>query len=238
MSITNNIDKLLDGSFENHNYLPQKLMLEDLDQGIVDYIKGLNVSVEAEDGTRKTVPIIFLSQELWAEQRLNWKNYRNEDGQELTRPFMTVSRVSVKRGESPLKRTIPVKKKFKFLKVPKFDGTVKGYDLYKIPQPSYVDCDYELRFLSHYFLDVNEIYDSILSEGYSDGQGYMKINGYYISSVLGDPSEDNSTDDVSEERVFQIIFPITVHGKLVDPTQFEKVPTVNRISINISEKKR
>lgn len=238
MGILDNIDKNLRDNSENHNYLPQKLLLEDQDQGIVDYINSLQMSVDMEDGIKRQVPLVFLSQELWAEKKFNWRGYRNENGEELTRPFMTIGRLGVKKGDSPLKRSIPVRKTFKHLKVPIFDGTLKGFEIYKIPQPTYVNIEYELTFISHYMLDVNEFYQTILKNGYSSGQGYMKINGYDIHSVIGDPSEDNSEDDISEERTFKIVIPITVHGKIVDPTEFERVSTITKISINISEKKK
>ncbi len=238
MGILDNINKNLKHNSENHNYLPQKLLLEDQDQGIVDFINALKITVDMEDGIRRQVPLIFLSQEAWAEKKFNWKSYRNENGEELTRPFLAMSRLGVKKGESPLKRSIPLNKSFKFLKVPIFDGTLKGFEIYKIPQPTYVDIQYELRFVSHYMLDVNEFYQTILKNGYSSGQGYMKVNGYDIHSIINDPSEDNVIDDINEERTFQIIIPITVRGKIIDPTEFERVNTITKISINISEKKK
>jgi hypothetical protein len=238
MSILDNIGKDLDKSFENHSYLPQTLLLEDLDQGIVDFLKNLNISVDTEDGIKRPVPLIFLAQELWAEKKMNWKSFRNENGEELTRPFMAIGRTGVKKGSSPLKYTIPQKKKFKFLKVPVFDGTIKGYDLYKIPQPTYIDIEYELRFVTHYILDVNEFYQTFLKNGYSNGEGYLKVNGYHITSLAGDPSEDNTEDDIKDEKIFQIVVPITVHGKLIDPTEFERVNTITKISINIFEKRK
>ena len=78
----------------------------------------------------------------------------------------------------------------------------------------------------------------ILAEGYSDGQGYMKINGYNISSKLGgDPSENNKTD-IAQEKIYRIDIPLLVQGKIVDPTKFEKVNTVTKVLIKISEKRR
>src|SRR3989344_2168172 len=107
MSINDNIGKSLDSNFENFNYLPQKLELEDFDQGIKNFISDLDISMVNENGLLKKLPIIFLAQELWAERKLNWKEMRSEVGEEITRPFMTMVRTSVVPGTSPLKRTIP-----------------------------------------------------------------------------------------------------------------------------------
>lgn len=236
MSILNNIGKNLDSQFENHAFLPNKLELVDLDRGIEDFIKKINITVEDETGNSRAVPIIFNSQELWAERRMNWKSMRSEHGEELTRPFLVLTRISVKKGASPLKRTIPVKKKFTWLKVPTFDGTLKGYVLYKIPQPVYVDINYELVLVTAYIDDTNKYYSQMISDAYSDGQGYMNINGYPIASTIEDPSETRE-EDLASEKIYEVTFPIIVHGKFVDPTKFEKVNTITKIQIKISEKK-
>ena len=164
MSILDNVGKNLDKDFENHNYLPQGIFLEDIDLAIVDYIKNLNLTVEDETGNQKTVPVIFLAQELWAERKMNWKDFRFEYGEELSRPFIAIARKTVKPGTSPLKRTIPVKKQFKFVKVPTFDGTLKGYYLYKIPQPTWVDVEYDMILAAYYMVDVNAYYEKVLRD--------------------------------------------------------------------------
>jgi hypothetical protein len=237
MGTIENIDKSLDEQFENHGYLPQKLDLEDFDLGVVNLIKSGNLSIETEVGIQKPVPLIYLTQELWAEKKMNWGFMRNEYGQEVTRPFMAMSRASVKPGTSPLKRSIPVKKKFTWLRVPTFDGTLKGYNLYKVPQPVYVDIEYQLIFVSHYTLDVNDFYQIMLRDIFPNLQAYMNINGYYISARIGDPTENNERDDLNSERIYQISVPITVYAKLVDPKQFEKVTAINKIAVKITEKR-
>ena len=235
MSTQKNINNLLDKSFENNHYLPKKLLLEELDQGVVDYINSLNISVLDKDGALNKVPLIFLNQERWAEFKMNFQFLKDESGEELRLPFMAIRRTSVKPGEHPLKRTIPNKKKFVFIKVPTINGTLKGMDIYKIPQPPRVDLGYELRFISHYVQDVNVSYERFIMDGFSDGQGYMQINGYSIPLMLEDPSEDNSTSEITSDRKFQIVFPLVVYGKLVDPINFERVPTISKIKIDIKE---
>jgi hypothetical protein len=236
MSILDNIGKNLDKDFENHNYLPQGIFLEDIDVAIVDYIKNLNLTVEDETGNQKTVPVIFLAQELWAEKKMNWKDFRFEYGEELSRPFIAIARKTVKPGTSPLKRTIPIKRQFKFVKVPTFDGTLKGYSLYKIPQPTWVDVEYDMILAAYYMVDVNAYYEKVLRDGYSNGQGYLNINGHHIASKISDPSQ-TLQEELASEKLYQVTIPIIVHGKLLDPSSFEKVNTINKISIKISEQK-
>jgi len=235
MSVQRNINKRLNENYKNTNYLPQKLLLEDIDRGMRDFIVDIGITVENADKKAAEVPVIFLTQERWAEFKMNWKFLKDESGEEITMPFMTLRRTGVRKGSSPLKRTIPKKLKFQYVKVPSFDGVLGGYEMYKIPQPTWVDVEYELRFVTHYMQDVNISYEKMLEETYSDGQGYMKINGYDIPSILGDPSEDNTVDTIDADRYFQLVYPITVHSRIVDPNKFERVQTVTKISIEIQE---
>jgi hypothetical protein len=230
-----NIDNLLNQAFKNTNYLPQKLLLEDIDQGLYNFFKSFNLSLTIEDGTKKKVPVIFLTQEKWAEFQKNWKSLRNENNEEIGYPFLTLRRTGVKKGTSPQRYTIPNKKKFSFVKVPNFDGVLKGLDIYKVPQPTWVDCLYEFKFFTHYMEEVNSCYEMVLNEIFSSGEGYMNINGYYIGAMLDDPSEENNMNEILADRRFSINFPIKVHAKLVDPSKFEKVNSITKISINISE---
>lgn len=237
MSISSNIQGELNNQFENSNLLPQKLELQDFHLGFINLIKSLNITIMDSARNPKIVPIYSLNQELWAERKQHWMNMVNEKGEEISRPFIGVVRKAVKQGTSPLKRTIPVKKKFTFVKVPKFDGTQKGYDLIKIPQPTYVDVEYELRFVSSFLEDADIFYEQLIGNAYTSGQAYMIVNGYQIRTVMSDPSEEKKVD-IIDERTFQVSVPITIYGKLVDPKQFEKVNTVNRVIIKISETRK
>lgn len=231
-----NISKNLDAQFNNHNYLPQKLLLEDLDGGALKYFRDVNLTIQDENDNMIPVPVIFLNQERWAEFKNDWKFLKDEGGTEITMPFMTLRRISVKPAEHPLKRaTIPFNKNFMTIKVPIFDGVLKGYDMYKIPQAPRVDIAYELRFFSHYMQDANISYESVLGEIFPNKQAYMNINGYYVFMDLSDNSEDDTMDDITADRRFQIVYNIVLHGKIVDPTNFEKVPTINKIKISFKE---
>ena len=246
MGTIKNQNDLLDSNFENHNFLPQKLLLEDIDLGLFNFIKDQNLSMRDEKGVNRKVPIVWASQELWAERKQNFAFQEDENGNEMSRPFMVIYRTGSKRGTSPKKYNIPAfnrsavgngVKKFKFAKVPIFDGTLKGYDIYKVPQPIYVDLEYELIFETHFQQQSNEFYEMLNLKAFPDRQGYMKINGYDIPSMKDDPSENNTTGEIESERVFQITVPITVYGKLVDPDEFEKVQSITKVSISICEKK-
>jgi hypothetical protein len=230
------IGKNLAKQFGNFNFLPQKLDLEDMGMGLKTFLEDQNFSLLFENGVVTRVPIIYISQELWAERKVNWKYMRSENGEEVSRPYIALSRKGVKKGSAPSKFTIPNKRKFTFVKVPVFDGTLKGYELYKIPQPVYTDIEFDVKFVTHYAEDVDSFYKMMFEQAYCNGQGYLKVNGYDIASKLGEPSENNTLDDINAERLYHISFPVTVLGKIIDPKDFERVNTIKKISLKISEK--
>lgn len=230
MSVLDNIDDLLNEQFHNSNLLPQKLEIRDFDNGIREHFRSFNMSVLQSDGNSRAIPVHWLNQELWAERRNYWFNMTNENGKEMSKPFMAIVRKSVKQGTSPLKYNIPVKKAFTYVKVPKFNGSVKEFDTIRIPQPTYVDIEYELRFVTSYFLDLNKFYENLFNR-YSDLQSYMIINGHQIRSTISEPSEDHQVE-LDDERIFQISVPILVHGKLINPSDYKRVNTISKIKIN------
>jgi len=236
MSTLRNVSNNLDKDFENFNYLPQKLGYEDLNLGLKNFFESLNFSLEFENGNIQKVPIYWIPQELWAERKQNWKDMRNEHGEEITRPYITLGKTGTGKGTAPTKRTIPKKMKFQFLKVPKFDGTLKGYDVYKISQPTWVDVKYDLMFVTHYQQDVDAFHELIQRDAFSDGQAYLKINGYNIPVLADTPSDEDDFNEITSERLYQITYPLLLHGKLIDPTKFQKINTITKISIKISEK--
>lgn len=230
-----NIGKNLDAQFANFNYLPQKLQVEDMGMAFKQIIENQNFSLIMENSESRKVPIIYISQELWAERKKNWKEFRSEKGEEMARPYIALVRTNVKKGTAPIKSTIPNKRRFTFVKVPTFDGTLKGYDLYKIPQPTYVDIEFEVKFVTHYNEDVDDFYEMMLDRLYSSGQAYLKVNGYDIATKIGDPTDESTLDDINTERLYQISIPVTILGKIVNPSDFQKINAIKKISIKISE---
>ena len=235
MSTLDNIGDNLDKQFENHNFLPQKIELEDIDFGVRDFFENLEIHLMDQQGRMAKVPVIWTNKELFAQRKQYWQGLKNENGEEITRPFIAITKKQVKQGTAPNKRTIPFQKQFTYTRERVFDGTLMGYDVYKVRQPVWVDCEYEVRLVTSYQVDINIFYQEILRDGFSDGQGYMNINGHQIRAVLGEPTEDNEIDSLEDERVFQVVAPVTVYGKLFDPTQFEKRTTTKKIILKVTE---
>lgn len=64
------------------------------------------------------------------------------------------------------------------------------------------------------------------------------MNGHWIPIELNDSSEENTMDDITADRRFQIIYNITLHGKIVDPTKFVKKQSITKVNLNIKENLR
>ena len=227
-----NIENFLNQDYLNFNYLPQGIFLEDIDRGLRDFIKNWNISVLDENALNRAVPVVLTTQELWAERKNNWKSFRSEYGEEITRPFLALTRTNVEQGTLPLKRTIPKKMKFTYVKVPIFDGNLKNYIYYKVPQPVWVDVQYNLTLVTYYMSDVNTYYEAIIRDVFSDNQAYMHINGYHIPANLEGTTQTKEVD-LSSENLYEISAQIMVHGRLVDPKQFEKVLGVNKFLLKM-----
>ncbi len=236
---TDNLNEFLNNQFENHDYLPQKLLAEDMDGYTLKFLRDLNLTIDDENDNALPVPIVFLNQERWAEFKTNWKYLRDESGREMTMPFMTIRRISIKPGQNPLKRTtIPENKTFTYLKVPVVKGNLKAYDIYQIPQPARVDIQYELRFFSHYMQDSNKAYEMLLGRVFSNGYKYINMNGHWIPLELNDTNEENTMEDITADRRFQIIYSLTLHGKIVNPNDFVKKNSITKVTLNIKENLR
>lgn len=235
--VQNNVNDFLNNQFQNHDYLPQKLSIEDMDVFVLNFFRDLNLTIADENNNMLPVSVIPFNQERWAEFKINWKHYRDEAGKEITMPFMTIKRVGVKPGQNPLKRTTIPERNFTFIKVPVIAGNLKSYDIYQIPQPARVDISYELRFFSHYMQDTNSSYEQMLSSVFRSGYKYINMNGHWISIELLETSEDNTVDDITADRRFQIIYNLVLHGKIVTG-EFIKKPAITKINLNLKENLR
>jgi hypothetical protein len=86
--------------------------------------------------------------------------------------------------------------------------------------------------------DTNVSYESFLSNLFQNGYRYINMNGHWIPIELNDSSEENTMDDITADRRFQIIYNITLHGKIVDPTKFVKKQSITKVNLNIKENLR
>ena len=210
-------------------YLPKGILHEDMDREFVQYIDD-DISLVL-NGDK--VPIIFLSIQRWAEFAKTWQysdQYKN-----ITMPFITVIRKPDAQTGTNYAGTfnVPGKPTFTYMKIPTWDGNIKSYDIYKIPQPISVDLNYEVRLFCTRMRDLN-ILNRYMLDSFSAGEKYIRVNGHPIPLMLDSIGDESSIQNLDEKRYYVQLFSIKMLGYLLDPKQFEVTPAISR-AINFFE---
>jgi len=154
--------ELLDRITKSDAYLPDSILHDDLDGGMLDFIKTNFVVVS--DGAQ--IPIIpkILTIQRWGEFANNWE-FSDDDGN-VKVPFIAIIRKpDVQPGTNPVtQRTIPDRRTFHYASVPTWNGTQIGADIYKMPQPVAVDITFEVTIVCHKFRDLNKFNKIVLQK--------------------------------------------------------------------------
>lgn len=223
--VLNRRQELLDRITKSDSFLPDSLLHEDMDMGMLDYVK--NTFKVISDGNQiPTIPRILTVQR-WGEFSNNWE-FSDEDGN-MKLPFIAIiRRPEVQPGTNPsLQRTIPDRQTFHYATVPTWDGTQMGADIYKIPQPVAVDVSYEVVFVCNKLRELNK-FNKVVLQKFSSRQSYTQIKGHYIPLVL-DGIDDNTPMETLDGRRFYLqTYKFTMMGLLVDDEEFEVKPAISR----------
>jgi hypothetical protein len=158
--LTERRQELLDRITKSDSYLPDSILHDDLDKGMLDYIKD-NFKITS-DG--KQIPIInkILTIQRWGEFTQNW-SFSDDDGNAQLPFIATIRKPDVQFGTNPsVQRTVPDRHQFYYASVPTWNGTTMGADVYKIPQPIAVDISYEVTIVCGKFRDLNKFNKKVL----------------------------------------------------------------------------
>ncbi len=223
--VLNRRQELLDRITENDSFLPDSILHDDLDSGMLDYVKTNFIMVS--DGSQ--VPVIprILTIQRWGEFSNNWE-FSDKDGN-MKLPFIAVIRKpEVLPGTNPsLQRTIPDRQSFHYATVPTWSGNQLGADVYKMPQPVAVDISYEVVVVFNKIREVNK-FNKIVLQKFSSRQSYTSIKGHYVPIVL-DGIEDNTPMETLDGRRFYLqTYKFTMLGLLIDDEEFEVKPAISR----------
>jgi hypothetical protein len=224
--LTKRRQELLDKITKSDTFLPDSILHDDLDRGMLDYVNETFI-VESE-GHR--IPVIdkILTIQRWGEFANNWE-FSDKDGN-MELPFIAIiRRPEVQLGTNPsVQRTIPDRHQIYYASVPTWDGTALGADIYTIPQPIPVDISYDVIIICNKFRDINKFNRKVL-QNFASRQDYTTIKGHYIPIVL-DKVEDNTPMDTLEGRRFYMQnYSFTMLGYLIDSDEFEVKPAINRL---------
>jgi len=220
--------ELLDRITKSDTYLPDEILHDDLDMGMLEFVKN-NLKV-VSDGEQ--IPIIpkILTVQRWNEITNNW-TFADEDGN-MKVPFIGIIRKpDVQPGTNPnIQRTIPDRRQIYYSTVKTWNGNMEGADVYKMPQPVAVDISFEIIIVCQKFRDLNK-FNKIVLQKFSSRQSYTTVKGHYIPIIL-DRISDNSPIDALENRRFYLqSYDFTMLGFLIDAEEFEIKPAISRMML-------
>ena len=218
--------ELLERITKSDTFLPDSILHEDLDLGMLNFIKeNFKITSDGEE-----IPIIskILTIQRWGEISNNW-SFSDSDGN-IKLPFIAIIRKpDVQFGSNPaIHRTIPDRRQFFYSSVPTWNGTQMGADIYKIPQPIAVDLSFDVTVVCTKLRDINLFNKKILQK-FSSRQSYTSVKGHYIPIIL-ERIEDSTPMDSLENRRFYIqTYSFLMLGFLIDDEEFEVKPAISRL---------
>jgi hypothetical protein len=217
-------EELLEYIQKDGTYLPKSVLHEDLDRGMLDFIKE-ELKIVVEGKIIPTVDRIITTQ--------NWSQYVETNlfvdlDFNPSPPFLTLVRIpEVKYGSNPsLVYTIPNRKQFYYASVPTWDGNVAGMDIYTIPQPVPVDMKYSLKIICNRMRELNQL-NKVVMQTFSSRQAYRFIKGQYVPIIL-DNISDESQMTLDARKYYVQSYDFTMLGYLIDEEEFEVKPAIAR----------
>ena len=218
--------ELLDKIIKSDTYLPDDILHDDLDKGMLEFVNTyLNV---VSDGNK--IPVIpkILTIQRWSEISNTW-TFSDEDGN-MKVPFIGVVRKpDVQPGTHPMiQKTIPDRRNFHYAAVKTWDGHMNGADVYKIPQPVPIDIGYEVIFVCQKFRDLNK-FNKIVLQKFASRQSYTVVKGHYIPIILNNISDNSPIDNLENRRFYLQTYDFTLLGFLIDSEEFEVKPAIARM---------
>ena len=216
--------QMLDDITDDGTFLPKGVLHEDLDLGMIDFVKDRLKLVVSE----KNVPTInkIITNQNWSQFVETW-NFQDLD-KNISLPFIaTVRMPEVKYGTfQGGAANIPNRRQFFYYTVPTWDGQRKGADVYKIPQPIPVDITYNVKLFCNRMREINE-FNKIVMQTFTSKQAYQQIKGHYIPIILDDVS-DESAKDLEKRKYYIANYKFTMKGLLIDEEEFQVSPAISR----------
>jgi len=218
--------ELLDKITNADTYLPDSVLHDDLDLGMLEFVKE-NMVVVSDD---EQIPIIpkILTVQRWGEISNNW-TFADDDGN-MKVPFIgVIRRPDVQPGSNPsLIRTIPDRMEFHYATVQTWNGTQSGADIYKIPQPVPVDIGFEMTIVCQKFRDLNKL-NKVVLQKFASRQAYTTVKGHYVPIILESIDDSSPIDSLDSRRYYIQTYKFLMLGFLIDPEEFEITPAVSRL---------
>ena len=213
----------LDGIADHGTYLPRGIAHEDMDKTFNDFVENdLEISIEGEK-----VPVYLIGIQRWVEFVRDWSN--TDEWKNVKLPFITITRKpDAQHGENQAGWwNIPGTPTFTYMRVPTFNDGVKGFDMYKIPQPIPVDLTYEVRFFCGKMRDLNLLNRKVMRT-FKSLQAYIKVNGHPMPLLLNSVGDESQIEDFESKRYYVQLYEIKLQGYLLCEEDFEVIPAITR----------
>jgi hypothetical protein len=224
--LTERRQELLDRITKSDSYLPDSVLHDDLDSGMLDFVKT-NFQV-ISGGTK--IPVIpkIMTIQRWSQITNTWE-FSDDDGNMKVPLIGIIRRPDVQPGSNPsIIRTIPERQNFHYASVATWNGTQMGADIYKIPQPIPVDITYEVTIVCTKFRDLNKLNQIVLRK-FASRQAYTTVKGHYIPIVLEKVEDNSPIDQIDGRRYYLQNYQFTMLGFLIDQDEFEVKPAISRM---------
>lgn len=221
---------------QNYGFQPVGIHLKDIDNSFVDFVKNLNIVSEVSvngNKEKRNIPVIFLTAQKWSEFSRTWE-FTNEF-KEITLPFITIVRkpdAQIGTGQNGY-YNIPGRQSWTYYKVPTNENGRIGVDIYKIPQPTAVDLNFEVRIFSNKLNDINIVNEKIYFE-FDSLQRYINVKQHPMPVKLNSNNDESTLNDFEKRRMYINMFDLTVQGYILNENEFEVISGVDRI-INLNE---
>jgi hypothetical protein len=223
------IEELMRQTDSKTKFLPRTVLLEDIDQGLFDYVNLYNMKLVVDN---KIVPTFYLDNDRWGEFSKTWKFMDNDKN--VPTPYITVRRIDKQPGTRlGMKYRVPQPRKFRYLNVPILDEGEVIYLMFKMPEPVNVDMTYEVALFTKFRIDVNE-YDEQVLKNFASRQDYLNIKGNPIPLHFEGFAESNSIENIDGDRFFVSKYALKVLGFIQDEKEFEIVKTIRKSKIGYS----
>lgn len=221
----------------NTGNLPVGVYIEDIDTSFVEMVKNdlspIVPRLKHGEVVNEKMPVIFLTSERWAEFTKTWE--MTNEMKDISLPFISVIRnpdVQVGTGQNGY-YNIPGRQSWTYLKVPTTIDGRDGLDLYKIPQPTAIDILYEVKIFTSKIIDLNPALEKFLHE-FNSIQKYLNVKGHAMPAK-NEGITDESVTELEERKMFITSFEILVQGYILDENDFERVSTIERSVISVTE---
>lgn len=212
---------------ENSTNLPKPIYIEDIEGVVLDEFTsgGLSLNIDG-----RQVPAIYLTNERWGDFVKVWEHI--DEDKNVVPPYILIKREGIKKGSMYDIYNTPVKV-YDYYHVPTFENGLYGYDIYKIPQPTGVDIEYKIAFVSRYVEDTNTYMEMILNS-FKRMQYPIRVNGHFFMITRDEEFGNEGTmSEHDKDRYNVITTNLLVRAYTLNEKDFQITKAYNRTNSKI-----